>query len=40
MIIIDGRLHGFDTIDHLKTHNAYYRTASQIAAGASAGGSV
>jgi len=33
MIIIDGRLHGFDTIDHLKTHNAYYRTASQIAAG-------
>jgi ABC-type multidrug transport system fused ATPase/permease subunit len=31
MIIIDGKLQAFDTIDHLTEHNTYYRTASKIA---------
>ena len=31
MIIIDGKLQAFDTIDHLTQHNTYYRTASKIA---------
>ena len=33
MIIIDGKLEGFDTIPHLQQHNAYYRTASALATG-------
>jgi ATP-binding cassette, subfamily B, bacterial len=33
MIIIDGKLEGFDTIPHLREHNAYYRTASALATG-------
>jgi ATP-binding cassette, subfamily B, bacterial len=33
MVIIDGRLVAFDTIDHLQGHNAYYRSASAIATG-------
>ena len=37
MIIIDGRMAGFDTIEQLQQHNAYYRTASQLAGGAGAG---
>jgi len=38
MIIIDGKMAGFDTISQLQQHNAYYRSASQIATGAPAGG--
>jgi len=33
MIIIDGKLVAFDTIEHLRQHNTYYRTASKIAIG-------
>jgi ATP-binding cassette, subfamily B, bacterial len=33
MIITDGRLAGFDTIDSLEAHNDYYRSASRLAAG-------
>jgi ABC-type multidrug transport system fused ATPase/permease subunit len=34
MVIIDGRLAAFDTIEELKSDNAYYRSASALAAGA------
>jgi ATP-binding cassette subfamily B protein len=34
MVILDGRLAAFDTIDLLKEHSAYYRSASALAAGA------
>ncbi len=37
MIIIDGGMAGFDTIAQLQQHNAYYRSASQLASGAPAG---
>jgi ATP-binding cassette subfamily B protein len=37
MIIIDGRMAGFDTIEQLQQHNAYYRSASQLASGTPAG---
>jgi len=37
MIIIDGEMAGFDTVEQLQQHNAYYRTASQLAGGAAAG---
>jgi ABC-type multidrug transport system fused ATPase/permease subunit len=40
MVIIDGRLVAFDTIDLLKSENAYYRSASAFATGAGAGGEV
>ena len=33
MIIIDGKLAGFDTIELLQQHNAYYRSASALATG-------
>jgi hypothetical protein len=33
MIIIDGKLTGFDTIEFLQQHNAYYRSASALASG-------
>jgi ABC-type multidrug transport system fused ATPase/permease subunit len=33
MVIIDGRLVAFDTIDLLKNENAYYRSASALATG-------
>lgn len=33
MVIVDGRLVAFDTIEHLQQHNSYYRTASAIATG-------
>jgi ATP-binding cassette subfamily B protein len=33
MVIIDGRLAAFDTIDLLREHNDYYRSASAIASG-------
>jgi ATP-binding cassette subfamily B protein len=33
MIIIDGKLAAFDTIEHLQHNNTYYRTASTLAAG-------
>jgi ABC-type multidrug transport system ATPase subunit len=33
MIIIDGKLTAFDTINYLQQHNSYYRTASQHAQG-------
>jgi ABC-type multidrug transport system fused ATPase/permease subunit len=33
MVIIDGKLAAFDTIDFLQRHNSYYRTASTLAAG-------
>ena len=33
MVIIDGRLMAFDTIEYLRAHNAYYRTAVAIATG-------
>lgn len=33
MVIVDGRLVAFDTKALLQTHNAYYRHASQLAAG-------
>jgi ABC-type multidrug transport system fused ATPase/permease subunit len=34
MIIIDGKLTGFDTIEFLQQHNAYYRHASNLSTGA------
>jgi ATP-binding cassette, subfamily B, bacterial len=37
MVIKDGRLVAFDTLDRLRLHNAYYRSASAFAARASAG---
>jgi ABC-type multidrug transport system fused ATPase/permease subunit len=37
MVIIDGRLVAFDTRELLQEHNAYYRSASLIAAGTGAG---
>ncbi len=37
MVIIDGRLVAFDTIDFLQQHNAYYRSASKIASGTDSG---
>jgi ABC-type multidrug transport system fused ATPase/permease subunit len=37
MVIIDGRLTAFDTIELLEQHNSYYRTASVLAAGAPGG---
>lgn len=37
MVVVDGRLAGFDTTALLQTHNAYYRSASGLAAGAGAG---
>jgi ATP-binding cassette, subfamily B, bacterial len=33
MVIIDGRMVAFDTIDYLRAHNSYYRSASAIATG-------
>ncbi len=33
MIIIDGKLAGFDTIPYLQQHNTYYRSASALASG-------
>ncbi len=36
MVIVDGRLVGFDTKALLQTQNAYYRHASELAAGPSA----
>jgi ATP-binding cassette subfamily B protein len=36
MVIVDGRLVGFDTKALLQTQNTYYRHASQLAAGATA----
>ncbi len=33
MVIKDGQLVAFDTIDYLREHNAYYRSASAIATG-------
>jgi ATP-binding cassette, subfamily B, bacterial len=35
MIIIDGKLAAFDTLDLLQQHNPYYRTALEIATGSS-----
>ncbi len=37
MVIKDGRLAAFDTIELLRQHNSYYRSAAAFAAGASAG---
>ena len=37
MVILDGRLAGFDTTAFLQTHSPYYRTASGLAASAPAG---
>lgn len=37
MVIKDGKMAAFDTIALLRQHNAYYRSASAFAAGASAG---
>jgi ATP-binding cassette subfamily B protein len=37
MVIIDGRLVAFDTIDFLQQHNSYYRSASRIATGTDGG---
>jgi ABC-type multidrug transport system fused ATPase/permease subunit len=34
MVILDGKLVAFDTIEYLRAHNSYYRTASAIATGA------
>jgi ATP-binding cassette, subfamily B, bacterial len=31
MVIVDGKLSAFDTIEHLSQHNSYYRSASKIA---------
>jgi ABC-type multidrug transport system fused ATPase/permease subunit len=33
MVILDGKLAAFDTIDYLREHNSYYRSASAIATG-------
>jgi ATP-binding cassette subfamily B protein len=38
MVVIDGRLSAFDTIDLLQRESSYYRSASTLAAGASEGG--
>jgi ATP-binding cassette, subfamily B, bacterial len=35
MVIVDGRLEAFDTVDRLRLDSSYYRSASAIAAGAS-----
>jgi ATP-binding cassette subfamily B protein len=37
MVIIDGRLVAFDTIEELRSENAYYRSASALAAGTGGG---
>lgn len=37
MVVIDGKLVAFDTIDLLRRHNSYYRSASAIATGAPIG---
>jgi ABC-type multidrug transport system fused ATPase/permease subunit len=39
MVIVDGRLEAFDTVDRLQLDSSYYRSASALAAGASAAGS-
>jgi len=33
MVIVDGRLVGFDTREYLQRENPYYRKASQLAVG-------
>jgi ABC-type multidrug transport system fused ATPase/permease subunit len=33
MVIVDGRLVGFDTREHLQRENPYYRHASELAVG-------
>jgi len=38
MVIVDGKLAGFDTTALLQTENDYYRSASRLAAGASGDG--
>jgi ATP-binding cassette subfamily B protein len=38
MVIIDGRLVAFDTIDLLRRENHYYRSATALAAGSTGGG--
>jgi ATP-binding cassette subfamily B protein len=40
MVIIDGRLVAFDTIDYLRQNNSYYRSASAIATGTHPRGAV
>jgi ATP-binding cassette, subfamily B, bacterial len=37
MVIVDGRLVGFDTREYLQRENPYYRTASQLAVGGAGG---
>jgi ABC-type multidrug transport system fused ATPase/permease subunit len=37
MVVVDGRLEAFDTIALLQRESSYYRSASTLAAGASAG---
>ncbi|HWD11461.1 MAG TPA: ABC transporter ATP-binding protein [Solirubrobacteraceae bacterium] len=37
MVVVDGRLVGFDTRERLQRENAYYRHASELAVGSSAG---
>ncbi len=37
MIVIDGKLAAFDTVDLLQQHNHYYRSASKLAIGAPGG---
>jgi len=37
MVIVDGRLAAFDTIELLEQNSDYYRTASLLAAGAPEG---
>jgi ATP-binding cassette subfamily B protein len=34
MVVLDGKLVAFDTMDYLREHNSYYRSASAIATGA------
>lgn len=34
MVIVDGRLEAFDTVDPLQLDSSYYRSASALAAGA------
>jgi len=38
MVVVDGRLEGFDSADALRTSSAYYRSATEVAAGAAAQG--
>jgi ATP-binding cassette subfamily B protein len=38
MVIVDGQLDAFDTVGLLQRKNAYYRSASTLAAGVAAGG--